>query len=94
MSDLKTTHSWLHRLTRVVIQHAQTLNTVVNILNDTPMQFAESKPHLSRDMTATRQCPPLLLESYKPVVTGKDGNCLDNALSLLPTSSQELHELI
>ena len=81
-------------LTRAVTQHAQTLNAVVNILNDMPMQFAESNPHLSRDMTAALQCHPLLLESYKPVVTGKDGNCLYNALSLLLTSSQELHELI
>ena len=79
------------QLSWTVNQHKRSLDAVVNILNNMPTQFAESNPDLSQDTTATLQCHPLLLETFKPVVTNKDNNCLYNALSLVLTSSQELH---
>ena len=82
------------QITEVVNQHASTLDTVVDIINSMPTQFAESHPHLSQDTLASQQCHPLLLETLKPVVTRGDGNCMYNALSLVLSSSQELHALI
>ena len=78
----------------IVTQHAHSLDAIVNILNNMPVQYAESNPGLSQDSTATQQCHPLLLETFKPVAIHKDNNCLYNALSLVLTSSQELHALM
>jgi len=45
------------KITEVVAQYASTLDTVVEIINSMPTQFAESHPHLSQDTTASQQCP-------------------------------------
>jgi len=82
------------RITEVVSQHASTLDTVIHIINSMPTQFAELHPHLSQGNIASQQCHPLLLETLKPVVTRADSNCPYNALSLVLSSSQELHALI
>ena len=76
-----------NQITSAITQHAHDLDTVVDVFNAMPTQFAESHQHLPVDTTAAWQCHPLLLLTFKPVLTRGDGNCAYNALSLTLISS-------
>ena len=84
----------LDSIAHAISQHASALDTVVNVLNSLPTQFVQSHPQLVEDPRATRQCHPLLCETFKPIHTTGNGNCCFNALSLTLTGSQQLHALI
>ena len=84
----------LDSIAHAINQHASALDTVVNVLNSLPTQFVQSHPQLVEDPRATRQCHPLLCETFKPIHTTGNGNCCFNALSLTLTGSQQLHALI
>ena len=75
-------------------EHGSTLDTLVTTLNALPTPFAESHPQLSQDTRASQQCHPLLLHTFRPIVTTGDGNYAFNALSLTLTGSQQLSSLI
>jgi hypothetical protein len=53
---------------------------VVQCLNALPIPYANSLPNLQVDRYV--ECHPLLLQTFKPIATTADGNCMYSALSL------------
>ena len=61
-------------------RHDWSINRIVCAVTDILTPYAALEQELCRDITASNQCHPVLLQVLKPVVTSGDGNCMFNAL--------------
>jgi len=71
--------------------------TLAAHVNSLPVPFVSTVKHITgirQDMNVTNNCHPLLLESFRPIQTTADGNCMFNALSLSLTATEKLSILI
>ncbi len=70
------------------------LESIVPVLNSLPPVYLSTHPHLPCDSSAKAHCHPLLLETYRPIVTAGDNNCGFNAVSITLTGTQRYSLLI
>ena len=57
------------------------LEAVAEVVNSLPPVYAADLPCLHTAASAVNQCHPLMLQTYKPVLTTGDGDCMYHALS-------------
>ena len=63
-------------------------------LNSLPHLYGSQQPQLHKDSSVLDLSHPLLFQTFKPVVTTGDGNCLYHALSLTLTGSESCTPLM
>ena len=85
------THDQLHEY---FTRHDWTINRIVCAATDILTPYAALEPDLCRDITASNQCHPALLQVLKPIVTSGDGNCMFNAISLTIAGSEHLSAVL
>ena len=91
MSLATFTHDQLHEY---FTRHDWTINRIVCAATDILTPYAALEPDLCRDITASNQCHPALLQVLKPIVTSGDGNCMFNAISLTIAGSEHLSAVL
>ena len=67
---------------------------MVLYLNSLPIPYANTLPNLCVDMCVQRECHPNFLQTFKPIATTGDGNCMYNALSLAFCGTERLSVVI
>lgn len=72
---------------------AAALDDVVEALNALPTPFARDFPHLHVATSVASLCHPLLLQTFTPIATTADGNCMYHALSTIVCGSKRLSML-
>ena len=70
------------------------LDQVVQYLNSLPIPYANTLPNLQVDRYVQQECHPLFLQTFKPIKTTGDGNCMYNALSLAFCGTEHLSIVI
>ena len=70
------------------------LDQVVQCLNSLPIPYANTLPNLQVDRYVQQECHPLFLQTFKPIRTTGDGNCMYNALSLAFCGTEYLSIII
>ena len=70
------------------------LDQVVQYLNSLPIPYANTLPNLCVDRYVQQECHPLFLQTFKPIKTTGDGNCMYNALSLAFCGTKHLSIVI
>jgi hypothetical protein len=70
------------------------MHDVVEQINHLPVQYAAFHPNLLPDRSVPNLSHPLLLQTFKPIRTTGDGNCLYHALSLALTGSEQISYLL
>ena len=70
------------------------LDQVVQYLNSLPVPYANTLPNLHVDRYVQRESHPVFLQSFKPIATTGDGNCMYHALSLAICGTEDLSVVI
>ena len=83
----------LHDVSTYITSMMSPLEYLMNELNLLQIPFANVHSNNRQDTCASSRCHPLLLETFKPVQTTGDGNCLYNALSLTLTGTEQFTHL-
>ena len=71
----------------------ESIEAIVQALNALPVTFAADFPRLPVAMSIANKCHPLMLQTYKPVLTTGDGDCMYHALSRVVCGSEQLSKL-
>ena len=66
------------------------LDAVALTINALPTPYASCLPHLCVARSVAAQCHPLMLQTFTPVTTTADGNCMYHALSRVVCGSEQL----
>ena len=66
------------------------LDLIVESVNALPPLYADDSPQLPLASSIASLCHPLFLQTYKPVVTTADGDCMYHALSRVVCGSEQL----
>ena len=78
----------------MVCADAAVYDSIVDGLNALPQVYAAQHAHLSLDNQVLGLFHPALFQTYKPVYTTGDGNCLFHALSLALTGTESCTDLV
>ena len=78
----------------MVCADAAVYDSIVDGLNALPQVYAAQHAHLSLDSKVLGLFHPALFQTYKPVYTTGDGNCLFHALSLALTGTESCTDLV
>ena len=70
-----------------------TLEAIAEAVNALPPVYGANFQTLPQAMSVANQCHPLMLQTYKPVLTTGDGDCMYHALSRVVCGSEELSRL-
>ena len=70
------------------------LDQLVHYLNSLPIPYANTQLNLQVDTYVQQECHPLFLQTFKPIATTGDGNCMYNALSLAFCGKEHLSVVI
>ena len=62
-------------------------------VNSLPPVYANDFPALPRAVSVGNQCHPLISQTYKPVLTTGDGDCMYHALSRVVCGSEQLSKI-
>ena len=66
------------------------LEAIAQAVNALPPVYAADFPALPTAVSVANQCHPLMLQTYKPVLTTGDGDCMYHALSGVVFGSEQL----
>ena len=59
----------------------EALEAIVEAVNALPAVYGTNFPAIPTTVSVANQCHPLILQTYKPVLTTGDGDCMYDALS-------------
>ena len=68
----------------------EAFEAIVQAVNALPPVYASHFSALPTAMSVSNQCHPLMLQTYKPVLTTGDGDCMYHALSRVVCGSEQL----
>jgi hypothetical protein len=84
----------IHCMVSLITSNAAAFDDIVQQINHLPVQYAAFHPNLVSDRTVPNLSHPLLLQTFKPIRTTGDGNCLYHAISLALTGSENISYLL
>ena len=71
----------------------EALKAIAEAVNSLPPVYVNDFPALPTAVSIGNQCHPLMLHTYKPVLTTGDGDCMYHALSRVVCGSEQLSKL-
>ena len=86
----------LNSVTNIIVAlngMGEAIEAIVQALNALPTTFATDLPRLPVAVSIANKCHPLMLQTYKPVLTTGDGDCMCHALSSVVCGSEQLSKL-
>ena len=69
------------------------IESISQALNALPIVFADNYRSMPLATSIANQCHPLILHTYKPIVTTGDGDCMYHALSRAVCGSEQLSKV-
>ena len=96
LSALMTLHSEaeIQCMVSLIISNAASFDDIVEQINHLPVQYAAFRPNLVTDRSVPNLSHPLLMQTFKPIRTTGDGNCMYHAMSLALTGSENISYLL
>ena len=70
------------------------LEATAEAVNSLPAVYAADFSAIPIAVSVANQCHPLMLQTYKPVLTTGDGDCMYHALSRVVCGSEQLSKII
>ena len=83
----------LNSVTSIIVALNGMGEAIEAIAQALPTTFATDFPHLPVAVSIANKCHPLMLQTYKPVLTTGDGDCMYHALSSVVCGSGQLSKL-
>ena len=71
----------------------EALEAIIELVNSLPPVYVNNFPVLPTAVSVANQCHPLILQTYKPVLTTGDGDCMYHALSRVVCGSEQLSKI-
>ena len=71
----------------------EALEAIAEAVNALPAVYAADFPALPTAVSVSNQCHPLMMQTYKPVLTTGDGDCMYHALSRVVCGSEQLSKI-
>ena len=71
----------------------EALEALAEAVNSLPPVYAVDFPRLHTAVSIVNQCHPLMMQTYKPVLTTGDGDCMYHALSRVVCGSEQLSRI-
>ena len=94
LNDLSSQSTHLESVVAYFEPRTAILDQVVQYLNSLPVPYADTLPNLHVDRHVLHESHPIFLQTFKPIATTGDGNCMYHGLSLALCGTENLSVVI